>query len=464
MKKLIALLMTIIMATGLLIGCGQTNTPAISETPSATQQDSAPSSSGSDSEAKEVNLVYWGALPPENGPQKVIDNYKAVAPNVNIEYVRYVNDDAGNMKLDTALMAGEKIDFFTSYGVDRRDKRVNAKMADDITDLCQKYDIDLIRDFGPAAQPNIKDGRVYSIPTATLIGFIAVNKDAFEKAGIPLPTEWTMDEFKEICKKLTSGEGNNKVYGIIGDYNVNPVNFLKAKLDTYPQFNQDMNGTTWLDIPDFKKGFQQFFEMMYVDKSMMSWEDVLMQKLTNSEALAAAFFSGRSSMMVTGSYMLRTIKDSEKYPRDFKVAFLRMPSVDKNQDKYYKDETPSDDMMINPTSENKDEAVKFIKWYATEGFDPMIEGGRIPLYKNYDKQKVTSLLLKGVEELCDTQSFTENVLFQSEYIVSVRNVPNAAELEAIYREEQEAFYLDHKNVDKLLENLKKRQDGVMSGN
>jgi hypothetical protein len=92
----------------------------------------------------------------------------------------------------------------------------------------------------------------------------------------------------------------------------------------------------------------------------------------------------------------------------------------------------------------------------------MIEGGRIPLYKNYDKEKVTRLLLAGVEDLCDTKSFTDNVLFQSDNIVSVRSIPSAAELDTIFREEQEAFYLSHKNVNKMLENLKTRQDEVLS--
>jgi len=408
-----------------------------------------------------VKLVFWGALPPESGPQQVIENYKLVEPNVTIEYVRYLNDDQGNIKLDTALLAGEEIDIFTSYGVNRREQRVKAGMAADLTDLCKKYDVDLIRDFGPGAEANIVNGRVYSIPTMTIINFIALNKDMFDAAGIPIPEDWTLDEFREIAQKLTKGEGPDKVYGIIGDYNVNIMSFLPTKLNGTPYLKEDLSGTTWKSIPDFRRGFQLLYDMMYVDQSMMSWEDVLTQKLTNTEALAAAFFNGRSAMMVTGTYMLRNIKDTEKYPRDFTVAFAPKPKVDKDQKIYYKDQMPHDDMMIPPRSTKKEEAFKFIKWYATEGYGPMIESGRPPLYTKYDSKKAAELLLKGAEGIIDLDSFAKSVLAPADHIKEDRTVRQAAELERILREEQEAYYLNVIDLDTLLDNLQRRMDEVL---
>ena len=410
-----------------------------------------------------VKLVFWGALPPESGPQALIDNYKLVEPNVTIEYVRYLNNDQGNIKLDTALLAGEEIDIFTSYGVNRREQRVKAGMAADLTALCKQYGIDLIRDFGPGAEANIVNGKVYSIPSMTIINFIALNKDMFDKASIPIPQDWTLDEFKAIAKKLSKGEGQGKVYGIIGDYNVNIMSFLPTKLNGTPYLKEDLSGTTWKSIPDFRRGFQLLYDMMYKDQSMMSWEDVLTQKLTNTEALAAAFFEGRSAMMVTGTYMLRNIKDTEKYPRDFTVAFAPKPKVEKGQKIYYKDQMPHDDMMIPPRSTKKEEAFKFIKWYATEGYGPMIESGRPPLYTKYDSNKAASLLLKGAEGVIDLDSFATNVLTPADYIKEDRTVRQAAELEQILREEQEAYYLNVIDLDALLNNLQKRMDAVLKG-
>ena len=40
------------------------------------------------------------------------------------------------------------------------------------------------------------------------------NKDLFDKAGVPYPSaDMTWDEYEELAKKMTSGEGSAKVYG-----------------------------------------------------------------------------------------------------------------------------------------------------------------------------------------------------------------------------------------------------------
>lgn len=454
MKKFLVIMMCTILLIGIFQGCD--NSKPIDKGTT----DTTGTAEARTDKKEPVKLVFWGALPPESGPEATLGKYKSVEPNVTIEYVRYLNDDQGNIKLDTALMAKEKIDIYTSYGIPRREQRVGANMAADLTELCKKYDIDLIRDFGSAAGDNIVDGKVYSIPTMTIIHFIALNKDMFDKAGIPIPSDWTLDEFRDIAKRLTSGEGADKVYGIIGDQNVNIMAFLPTKLNGTPYLNKDLTGTTWKEIPDFKRCFQLFYDMMYTDESMMSWEDVMTQKLTNSEALAAAFFSGRSAMMVTGTYMLRNMKDKEKYPRDFIVAFAPKPKVDKDQEKYYKDQATEDHMMVPPASEYKEEAVKFIKWYATEGYDAYIENGRPPLYKKYDADKAAELLLKGAGDVIDTKSFI-NVLAPSDYAKQERSVRQAAQLDTVFREEQEAYYLKEIDLDTLIDNLQRRQDEIL---
>ncbi len=413
--------------------------------------------------ADHVRLVFWGGLPPENGPQKLVDRYNELNPNVTVEYVRYVNNDQGNVRLDTALMAGEQIDVFTSYGHPRREQRVSAGMAEDITDLLTKQGVDLIRDFGPGARPNIVNGRVYSVPTIVLVRFLVVNKDMFDRAGIPLPTEWTLDEFMDVARRLTSGEGADKVYGIIGDYNTNINLFLENKHGTDPWLNKEGNASLWTKEPDFRRAYEMFYNMMYRDKSMMAWEDVLSQRLTDSAALAAAFFNGRSAMMQTGSYMLRNIKDSVQYPRNFKVGFVPFPRVDENQTRYIAPVEPHDDMMVNPRSKYKEEAVKFIAWYAKEGFDPMIPHGRLPLYQKYNKDHVAAVLAEGAEKLVDPISFAANVIgMAGGSIIEPRSIPDRNILDQIFREESEAFYLKMINVDTLLERLQKQFDDILA--
>ena len=58
------------------------------------------------------------------------------------------------------------------------------------------------------------DGNLYELPTDCNDATMHINVKMFEEAGIEIPYDgWTWDEFKETAKKLTTGEGETKVYG-----------------------------------------------------------------------------------------------------------------------------------------------------------------------------------------------------------------------------------------------------------
>ena len=58
------------------------------------------------------------------------------------------------------------------------------------------------------------DGKTYALPFRKDNNMIFYNKDLFDKAGVPYPEDgMTMAEYHELAAKLTSGTGNDKVYG-----------------------------------------------------------------------------------------------------------------------------------------------------------------------------------------------------------------------------------------------------------
>ncbi len=42
-----------------------------------------------------VTLQFWGGVPPEAGPQAVVDEWNEHNPDIQVEYTRFVNDDDG---------------------------------------------------------------------------------------------------------------------------------------------------------------------------------------------------------------------------------------------------------------------------------------------------------------------------------------------------------------------------------
>jgi multiple sugar transport system substrate-binding protein len=68
------------------------------------------------------------------------------------------------------------------------------------------------------AQPLIDafrvDGKLWQIPHSWNNMVIFYNTKMFQEAGIePPPPDWTWDDFLDIAKKLTTGEGDSKVFG-----------------------------------------------------------------------------------------------------------------------------------------------------------------------------------------------------------------------------------------------------------
>ncbi len=66
-----------------------------------------------------VTVTFWAAWSLEAGMADMIAEFEAAHPEVKIEYVKYANNDEGNIAVDVALMAGDSIDMIINYGLKR---------------------------------------------------------------------------------------------------------------------------------------------------------------------------------------------------------------------------------------------------------------------------------------------------------------------------------------------------------
>ena len=157
-------------------------------------------------ENKTNKLVIWGAVPEENGPQKVVDKWNKEHPDTQIEYVRYVNDDSGNTKLDTALMTeSDAPDIFFSYGENNLYRRENAGMTAPLDDMIKKENFDVDGVIGNSNILKFNDQYHY-LPAFKSVDFVVLNKKALDEAGEKVPTDWTWDDYLTLAGKLNKGD------------------------------------------------------------------------------------------------------------------------------------------------------------------------------------------------------------------------------------------------------------------
>lgn len=86
----------------------------------------------------------------------------------------------------------------------------------DLTEFVEN-DPDVSLDMWPESIMKLwnTDEGLIGLPVCNVGYCVVYNKDIFDAAGIPYPTaDWTEEEFLNLCAKLTSGEGADKIYGV----------------------------------------------------------------------------------------------------------------------------------------------------------------------------------------------------------------------------------------------------------
>ena len=231
MKRKIALALTMAMLGTCLAGCGQadTDTNASTEAKDTTAAAGTAAAETTESEkewygtedGKTITLHFWGGVQPEYGYDDLCANFNEEYKDkgLQVEYVRYVNDDNGNLQLETYLMGGGDVDLFIGYGGrTKMDKRVDSNLLLDMSGMLNDIGFNLDDELGVAnmAEYHYDDGAVYGFPTKYENSrWILINEDMFKEAGLDIPYDgWTYSEFLADAEKLTHGEGQDKVYGV----------------------------------------------------------------------------------------------------------------------------------------------------------------------------------------------------------------------------------------------------------
>jgi multiple sugar transport system substrate-binding protein len=133
-------------------------------------------------------------------------------PDVTLESIGILNSEYVE-KATVMLAGGDNVDLVYSKAMPQY---VNMAVNGQIIDLLpyiQRDNIDTSK-FNGATERMMIDGKLYALPFRSDIWQLYYNKNLFDKAGIPYPSDnMTWEEYSDLCKRLTSGSGTNKVYG-----------------------------------------------------------------------------------------------------------------------------------------------------------------------------------------------------------------------------------------------------------
>ena len=425
MKKLLALLLVLAMVLS-MAACG-TTAPDPTDPPKATDpaktpdQTTAPTEDDKRVDVEELDtswivdedptavtgtVNFYIPFKGSQGMDAMIAAFNEIYPNVEIVLNTYSNNSDGNASVNTAILAGE-VDVLASFGLANTNKRWEAGLFYDLTDLVEENGIDLVEHWGTDAFQ--KDGTIYTFPSGGLCYYITVNLDAWEAAGLgELPLDgWTWDEYLAASKAMTeyNEDGSVAVYGGSDYHSVNYFTYAVAQVVGKDHY-YNAEGMANFDSDAFLKALQREYDAELVDKI---WYPKAIYRGDNIQAQQSFLQDQMCNSEITCN-QIRFMADRENYGTDWKVGFLPYPVEEEGQTNYMSGISPfsHSGLCIDESDEDFDAAWAFLRWYSTYGVAYLVAAGHQPNWKGTSDLDPLVLLFGSEEEAAkymDVESF-----------------------------------------------------------
>lgn len=459
--KLWSSILAAMLLIGLLAGCGggSTNKGSGGGSPAAEGE-----TSGDGGGKVNLRLYTYGTEEAYNW-KHTLEAYEQANPGVMVELVQLSekgDTQEAFKKLDLEAASSAQMDILMFSDAAGYAQRVALGMAEPLDDYIGKDGYTVEEDYKVDTHLN---GKVYALPGKFNPWYVLLNKDHLEAAGLPVPADWTWDEYADYAKKLTQGEGANKRYGTYfhGPQAGGWMEYIKLMMLNQPQ-NADFlkaDGLSNLDDPNFRKSLELRVRMEKEDQSSVPYTDMISQKL----AYRTQFFNESASMLTIGSWMNTEIGGTDKVPLNFNVAVAPFPK-NNPEDEIGLTPVTTDYVAVAAKSQHKEEAYRFVRWYTTEG--QVVQGKNIPAWNGVSAEEITGIIdtiLAGTKnpEKVDKESLV-NTLMASKASAIIPPSSYQAEVYKAINEEYEKLILGNQDIDTTIKNCQERVNQIIESN
>jgi len=291
----------------------------------------------------ELTIMGWGGGDELQARKQATKVFEKLYPDVKVHEI-WLPADSVDQKLDAALAAGNAADVIM---MSPDWKGLRTKWFEDLNPYLEKDKID-VADFTPGADDGYvdPDGKREGMPTTESDFMFAYNKEIFDKAGVPYPTnDWTWDDFKNVSEKVSSGSGAKRTYAIVSHW-------INHSFASYPYggspYNSDWTKQT-VDDPKTIKGLQLFSDLI---KSKALPDD----SASKSIPMDQMFVSGKAAMYPLGLFEAKDI--AQKIGNSFKWGIVLPPKDPNGKNTNIKFQTG---FGMNKATKNKKAAWAYIK-------------------------------------------------------------------------------------------------------
>jgi multiple sugar transport system substrate-binding protein len=294
-----------------------------------------------------VRFAVWDfSMSPEY--QMVIDAFTEENPDIKVEVIDIAAAEYPD-KMTVMLAAGEEVDVFAVKDFASYSNYLNRNYLTPLNAYVEASGLDLTP-YGSAIEYVKHNGQLMGLPYRSDIYILYYNKDIFDRAGIPYPSnEMTWQEFQQTAKLLTSGEGNDKIWGAF-------FHSWRSQIQCPILLTTDLTLIDG-DYEFLRPAYEMALTMQNVDKSVMSFAEIR----TSNTHYRGFFETGKVGMLWMGTWLIGSLLSDE---HDVNWGIASSP--------YWPGTNPGSTvsglttLAINSKSTKKDAAWKLVSYFGGE--------------------------------------------------------------------------------------------------
>ena len=370
--------------------------------------------------------------------QSLIDEFNASQDEYEASHV-YVPFADYEKQLTLGIASGELPDLVILDGCGMA-SFIQLGLFGDISDADINWDEYM---EGPM-ESTMLDGKHYGIPFATNCTALFYNKDLFDAAGVAYPEDgMTMAEYHELAAKMTSGEGNDKVYGA-------HVHTWPSNVYNYPNRTGKFNFTdpdTYANLTDY---YNEILAMQ--DEGLVQDYGVL--KSSNIH-YSGVFYNQQAAMLQIGTWYINMLCENVK---DFNWGVCALPNNDgiKNENSVG-GVTP---VSIGAYAKHPAEAWQFITFVCgEEGAETLAKCGIIP---GYNSDKVGEIFDSLHDQYPNAPEGLSKYLGCENKLIEQPMDAKGKEIDSVFQEEHSAIMTKSITVEEGVKELTDRVKEVLA--
>ena len=342
----------------------------------------------------EVTLDLWMFLDGTGFLPAVVEAFEAAHPNINVQ-ITDVPEGEYVTKVDTAFLAGQPPDIAFPYVI----RWIRAGLVAPIDDALEAAGVELEDYNAGAVSRNCSlDGQVYCLGTFTAGYNIFYNKDIFDAAGLPHLSSTepvTIDEYAELVAQLSSysEDLSERVWG-----GTLPMPWW---MDAANYFSDDGRSVIGHVNDEATAHFYQVVADMAATDAILTGADMSLVGNSADGLLA----SGQLAMAMADSPIAQPLLEAAGV--NWGAA---PPPVESEGDPAWV-YTGSDELMALSGSDNLQEALQFVLFWATEGNRMRLESGGLPMNMRMAEEMNWAEGSEGRQELLEAINLGRSTVF-----------------------------------------------------